>query len=259
MMDALHRILVIDDDADIQEVVGIALEDFGGFIIEGCTSGTAAVERAPMFKPDLILLDMAMPDMDGLTTLQALRRRDGIMHAPVVFFTAKTADPATLLHLQGVVGVIAKPFHHRHLVEQINTFWETHIQIRQKVPDTGRIAAIRHRYLQALPGHCDTIQALWTARTYTALDTIQRQVHQLAGSGASLGFAELSATATALEHAIAPILTFGGARQDIISVTAAERIDALLTLFYQAAQRSPEQPPHWLAPHDRVDHRDERF
>jgi two-component system, OmpR family, response regulator len=71
MTQTLDRIFVIDDDPDIQEVVAVALEDFGGYTVAGCTSGAAALEQAPGFAPDLIVLDIAMPDMDGVMTLHA--------------------------------------------------------------------------------------------------------------------------------------------------------------------------------------------
>jgi CheY-like chemotaxis protein len=258
MTRSLNRILVVDDDADIQEVVAAALEDFGGYTIEGCTSGAAAVERAPLFRPDLILLDIAMPDMDGLATLQALRATPVVVSTPVVFFTAKTSDPAGLLHLPGIVGVIAKPFHHRHLVAQIGALWESHIQTQQMIPDTERIATIRLRYLQALPQRSEAIASLWALRTYGALSMVGRQMHQIAGSGASLGFAELSATATRVETEIAQVLALGSAPNDIVAGTAIDGIDTVLDLFFQAVLHSSDEPPRWSSDPARADRIGER-
>ncbi|MDH3637614.1 MAG: response regulator, partial [Gammaproteobacteria bacterium] len=102
----LQRILYVEDELSIQEVVKLALEAVGGFSVELCSSGTAAVEKAPIFSPDLILLDVMMPDMDGPSTLQALRGLSQTSMTPVIFITAK-AQSAELAHYEelGAVGV----------------------------------------------------------------------------------------------------------------------------------------------------------
>src|SRR5687767_3643058 len=85
----LNRILYVEDDADIQEIASMALTAIGGFTLEACSSGAAAVSAAPAFAPDLILLDVMMPNMDGPTTLQELRRLPQTADTPVIFMTAK--------------------------------------------------------------------------------------------------------------------------------------------------------------------------
>jgi CheY-like chemotaxis protein len=69
-MDKLVRILYVEDEPDIQTVARLALETLGGFTVAICGSGQEALERAPDFQPQLILLDVMMPVMDGPTTLQ---------------------------------------------------------------------------------------------------------------------------------------------------------------------------------------------
>ena len=73
-MHELKRMLFVEDDPDIQTVARISLEAVGGFTVMACSSGAEALERVAAFAPDLILLDVMMPGMDGLETLQALRR-----------------------------------------------------------------------------------------------------------------------------------------------------------------------------------------
>ena len=91
-MATLKRILHIEDEADIAEIARITLEEFGGYIVETCTSGADAIERAATFAPDLILLDAMMPGIDGPATLHELRKIAEIAETPVIFVTAKAQN-----------------------------------------------------------------------------------------------------------------------------------------------------------------------
>src|SRR3954452_11452934 len=86
---ALSRILFVEDDPDIQVVATLALESLGGFRVLACSSGTEALSRFAELAPDLVLLDVMMPGMDGPATLEALRRLPGGSTTPVVFMTAR--------------------------------------------------------------------------------------------------------------------------------------------------------------------------
>lgn len=106
-----RRILVVDDDPDIRRIAGLALDRIGGFEVTLAVDGAEAVERARMDPPDLVLLDVSMPGMDGPATLAALRAADATARVPVVFFTATSNDSevARLVAL-GAAGVVPKPF-----------------------------------------------------------------------------------------------------------------------------------------------------
>ena len=123
----LKRVLFVEDDPDIQTVARIALEAVGGFTVLGCASGAEALERAEEFAPDLILLDVLMPGMDGLETLRLLRllpRIGGIANVPVVFMTAKVqAQDVAEYRAAGAVDVIAKPFDPMTLPATVRTIW----------------------------------------------------------------------------------------------------------------------------------------
>ena len=123
----LSRILYVDDEPDIREVARIALEVVGGFEVEVCESGETALTKVPEFQPDLILLDVMMPGMDGPTTLQALRAIDAVAGVPVVFFTAKAqrAEIAELLAL-GAIDVLGKPFDPMAIGHALNDIWARH-------------------------------------------------------------------------------------------------------------------------------------
>lgn len=123
-MKALEKILYIEDEADIQAVARLALEALGGFVVQTCSSGRDGVARASAFAPDLILLDVMMPDMDGPATLLALRQVPGLAQVPVVFMTAKV-QPQEVAHYRalGAVDVIAKPFDPMALATQVRQIW----------------------------------------------------------------------------------------------------------------------------------------
>lgn len=121
----MERILYIEDETDIQEVAKLALESVGGYTVEVCSSGEEGLERAPEFAPELILLDVMMPDMDGPATLKALRELPETADIPVVFMTAKSQAPEIKRFKSlGALDVITKPFDPMTLSEQIRTIFE---------------------------------------------------------------------------------------------------------------------------------------
>ena len=125
-MSELQRVLYVEDEQDIRTVAKLALEMVGGFQVKICSSGEDAVREAVAFAPDMILLDVMMPGMDGPTTLQQLRGLPELAQVPVVFMTAKvqSAEIAQYKAL-GAKGVIPKPFDPMTLATQVRALWET--------------------------------------------------------------------------------------------------------------------------------------
>jgi len=124
-MNDLNKILYVEDEPDIQAVARIALETVGSFTLEVCSGGQEALDRAPGFDPDLILLDVMMPGLDGPDTLQALRKLPGMEAKPVIFMTAKVMDSEVQRYLDlGAIGVIPKPFDPMSLAQQVTTIWQ---------------------------------------------------------------------------------------------------------------------------------------
>lgn len=125
MADKLMRILYVEDEPDIQTVARLALETLGGFTVEICGSGSEALERIAAFRPQLILLDVMMPAMDGPTTLGKLRELPQFAFTPVVFMTAKV-QPGEVAEYKaiGAVDVIPKPFDPMTLSNQVHAIWE---------------------------------------------------------------------------------------------------------------------------------------
>jgi two-component system OmpR family response regulator len=112
------RILYIEDETDLQWLVKHMLESADGFEVMVCGSGAEGLRRVAEFAPDLILLDVMMPEMDGFCVLRALRARPESAAVPVVFLTARTQQGDEYLAL-GADGLIAKPFEPSRLLEQV--------------------------------------------------------------------------------------------------------------------------------------------
>lgn len=126
MSDELQRILYVEDEPDIQAVARIALETLGGFSLQVCSSGFEALDKAVAFAPQLLLLDVMMPGMDGPSTLAELRKLSGLASTPAIFMTAKV-QPSEVAQYKalGAAEVIAKPFDPMTLSTQIREAWRS--------------------------------------------------------------------------------------------------------------------------------------
>jgi two-component system, OmpR family, response regulator len=123
-MAELKKILYVEDEPDIQMIARVALENVGGFELLVCSSGTEAIEKAAAFAPDLLLLDVMMPGMDGPTTLAELRKMPQLAKTPVMFMTAKVQpQEVEFLKSLNVADVIAKPFDPMGLANNIRDSW----------------------------------------------------------------------------------------------------------------------------------------
>ena len=112
-------VLVIDDEDDIRLIVQMALRA-SGITVMTASGGRDGLALARASVPDLIVLDVMMPEMDGYATLDALRAEPATAKVPVLMLTAKNLAPAEdALRVRGVVGFIAKPFAPRDLVKRI--------------------------------------------------------------------------------------------------------------------------------------------
>ena len=108
---SLLRVLHIDDECDILEIAAASLGLDPEIEVRGCDSGAGGLAATALWRPDLILLDVMMPVMDGPTTLRHLREKPETADIPVVFMTARV-QTHELAHFKsmGAVGVISKPF-----------------------------------------------------------------------------------------------------------------------------------------------------
>ena len=128
----LNRILYVEDEPDIQTVALMALETVGGFTVKACSSGQEAIDAAEAFEPDLVILDVMMPGMDGPATMEALRKLPAAADVHIVFMTAKVQSHEVERYLgMGAVDVIAKPFDPMTLAGKVQAIWDSLIE------DTG--------------------------------------------------------------------------------------------------------------------------
>ena len=114
------KILIVEDEDDIRTIVRLSLERLGGMAVIEAGGGRAALELALRERPDAILLDVMMPELDGAATLEALRRDEVTARIPVIFLTAK-ALPGEVERLRslGAVAVLTKPFDPAALAGQV--------------------------------------------------------------------------------------------------------------------------------------------
>ena len=121
------KILIIDDDADIRSIARLSLSRVGGMEVIEASGGAEGVRKAQDEKPDVILLDMMMPTMDGMETLAALRSQPETASTPVIFLTAKAAgDQVERMTSLGAAGVLKKPFDPRTLSEDVRALVNRH-------------------------------------------------------------------------------------------------------------------------------------
>jgi diguanylate cyclase (GGDEF)-like protein len=248
------RILYVEDEPDIRQVAQMALEGVGGFTVHACSSGAEALSVLPQFKPDLILLDVMMPGIDGPTTLARLRELPGAEGIPAVFMTAKV-QPHEIAELKaiGALDVIPKPFDPMTLSQTVGSIWA-----RSAAPATpstdapqgfavpaDELERIADAFAAALPGKLEEITALYqslSARTVSdeTRETLHRKVHTLTGSAKTFGFPLLSDAARALEQELKPVPGSTGPDADQLS-----RMDGLLDALFRATQhpRAPLQAP----------------
>ncbi len=115
---AVRRILVVDDEPMVREVLVTYLER-EGYAVDQATDGKAALELAASAKPDLIVLDVMLPEVDGFTVLSRLRQTSSV---PVILVTARTAEPDRIVGLElGADDYVVKPFSPREVVARVRS------------------------------------------------------------------------------------------------------------------------------------------
>lgn len=123
-MRKLQRIVHVEDDESIRAIAKVALERVGSFTLLSCASGDEALEKTAQFAPDMILLDVMMPGLDGPTTLKKLRETMDLTEIAIVFITAKVQSSEIEYYKSiGACNVVLKPFDVMTLSEQLGKYW----------------------------------------------------------------------------------------------------------------------------------------
>ncbi|MFP2959039.1 response regulator [Myxococcus sp. 1LA] len=119
-MTTVRKVMLVDDEDDIRTIGNLSLSRVGGWQTVLAASGSEALEKGSAEKPDLILLDVMMPGMDGPTTFGKLRAQVATAHTPIIFMTAKIQKQEVARYLElGALGVIGKPFDPMTLPQEI--------------------------------------------------------------------------------------------------------------------------------------------
>lgn len=123
-MTELSKILYAEDEPDVQTVVELTVQAMSEYQIRICDNGKKLLECVDEYNPDLILLDVMMPEMDGPTTFKHLQLKESTKDIPVIFMTAKAqVQEVEIFKETGVLGVITKPFDPMNLCEEIREIW----------------------------------------------------------------------------------------------------------------------------------------
>jgi two-component system, cell cycle response regulator len=121
----LKTVLYVDDDPDIREIVQMALGLSGEMNVFTSDGGERALLKMSVEHPDLVVLDVMMPGMDGPTLLKRMRLDPNLAQTPVIFMTAKaSAEERARFRELSAIGVIAKPFDPMALADQVKALWE---------------------------------------------------------------------------------------------------------------------------------------
>ena len=125
MASPLEKVLLVEDNNDIRAIVKVALQKLGGLEVCACESGVQALDAMTDFAPQLVLLDVMMPDMDGPTVLRRMRERPETAGIAVIFLTAKTTpQEIQALRSLGALDVIPKPFDPISLHQHVKRIWK---------------------------------------------------------------------------------------------------------------------------------------
>lgn len=213
----LHRILYIEDEADIRQIVAMSLESVGGFQVLACSTLRDALSEGPSFGPQLILLDYMLPGSDGGSAFRAIREVPEFRDVPVVFVTARVQPQEVEAYRRlGAAGVIPKPFDPMALPNLIGDLWTSSDSSSPAL--RGRLAALRPEYASELKSKVAQLESV--RRDLRALHAM---AHSIAGSAGTFGFHDAGRAAGELEAALKPLLD----RTEAPRPEEQARIDAL--------------------------------
>jgi len=202
------RVMHVDDEPDIREVVEMSLSLDPNLTVRSCASGTDALSAVGEWAPDLILLDVMMPVMDGPATLARLREIPASADIPVVFMTAR-AQTRELEHFRslGAAGVIAKPFDPMTLAVSVRSYLKV-----------TKLNGLRANFIERAKADAAMLTQqrarLDGPNAPDALAKIKAVAHGLAGAAGIYGLNGIGAEATALEKAVAARIA-GADRDDL--------------------------------------------
>jgi two-component system alkaline phosphatase synthesis response regulator PhoP len=143
----MAKILIIDDEEDIRELLSYNLKK-EGFIVESAEDGEAGLAILSNFKPQLVLLDVMMPGMDGIEVCEAIRTKEGFQHTLVCFLTARNEDYSQIAGLEaGADDYVSKPIRPKVLISRIKALLRRKGNVDISGENIGNLVINRDRYL----------------------------------------------------------------------------------------------------------------
>ena len=166
----MERVLIVDDDPDIRKLVSYNLTQ-AGFRVATAATGVAALEAVQGQPPDLIILDIMLPDLDGLEVCKKLRRQEKTRRIPIIMLTARTQEVDRVVGFElGADDYVMKPFSPRELVLRVKSIFRRMGDEPTDVLKVGKIQLLPQRR-QLLIG---TRQVTLTAKEFDLLEELMR-------------------------------------------------------------------------------------
>lgn len=243
----LRTILYADDQPDLRLIVQTALGLTEGLTVLTADSGEHGLKLARELQPDLLLLDVMMPGLDGPATLKQLRADPAIAHIPVIFMTAK-AMPHDILRFRamGASGVIAKPFDPMELYGQVLSIWQAMAAERLRASDAGdrghvreQVSSLAGKFLQRTAAQAATLRQLAAglqAGDLSGVASLHEIAHKIHGSGAIFDFPVVSECAGELERLSENLLAADRSIDPASQLQVRQRLEACIRRLTQAIE-----------------------
>lgn len=247
--------LYVDDDRDICSVVRATLLLVPGLDIQTAYSGECAIDVAYEFRPELVLMDVMMPGLDGPSTFERMRQSALLANIPVIFMTAKVlpAEVAQLLQL-GAIGVIVKPFDPLTLYEELCALWTNKAAAHQSaraatkpVPILAQVDALTISFLRrAQDDGINLANMIGRAQTgdRSVCKDIERVAHSLQGAGAMFGFPNVSTVGGMIARTVETLVAANaahGSSREIAVLRQLSEFSKQLTQYVEAASQTAPQ------------------
>jgi two-component system, OmpR family, response regulator len=257
-----QSILYVDDDPDICSVVQATLRLVPGLDVQTADSGERAIDLAYELRPDLVLMDVMMPGLDGPSTFKRMRESALLAKMPVIFMTAKVlpAQITQLLQL-GAIGVIVKPFDPLKLYGELLSLWNKGSTTPRDAIEGGRAAEVQTQ-VDSLT--VSFLQRAWTdvinlakmieraqAGDRSVFPEIERICHSIHGAGAMFGFPGISDAAGAMVRMVAAFMASSelrGAASDSVAPRLLQASKELAQEVEEAWQTSPQSAAMFQGP-----------
>ena len=211
----IQSVLFVDDDPEVCEAVQATLSLIAGLRVYIAGSGEQAIDLAYELRPDLVLMDVVMPGLDGPSTLKRMRERAPISEIPVIFLSAHVL-PTTVAHFLelGAIGVIGKPFDPLKLCGELLSLWTRVGAAREIKPAQAahsraqaRVSSLSARFLLRTRDDVVRLQSMVESARHgtrhgnqSLLKEVHRVAHSIHGAGSMFGFPQVSAAAEMIEQ-----------------------------------------------------------